>query len=606
VSDPQKKKELSSEMRILLASVLSMLVIFGWAKFLGPKLQPAQNPPATATQPAPQSPASTGYSPAPIVPSGSTAAAGKGPTALKEPLAQTAPVKTDTQERPIVVENDFYRVEFSNRGAVVKSWQLKRYKDDSKPQRILDVVHPEAAEQTGGWPFSLAMPDANFERAANSVLYSVTPAEGPLRAPTEVKFEYSDGHFVVTKTFHFDHSYTVTVDTAVAFDNIPLPHAIAWRGGFGDLTVHDPIPVEQVSILYSTGGKVQLLPHKKLDLLAPGGTAPRTSGNDYAGIEDRYFAAVFLPAGGAPPASVTAQYWKLEHAIQVEGKTAQEPVPEMAAGSTTIRQPGETAAGSGLFPPLSLRVYVGPKDYDDLKKMNPPLQALVEFGWLEIVAAPLFQSLKWLYKYIPNWGWAIIILTLVINMLLFPLRISSYRTAQKMQRIAPQVKQIQERYKKYSMRDPKKAEMNKEVMDLYKREGINPVGGCVPMLLQMPIWFGLNQAIRFAIELRHAPWINGWIADLSAKDPYYVLPVGVGASMYFVSKMTPMATADPSQQRMMKFMPIMMAGMFIVFPLSSGLALYILTSSVVGIGQQWYLNKTHPAPAPVKASRGKK
>jgi YidC/Oxa1 family membrane protein insertase len=189
-------------------------------------------------------------------------------------------------------------------------------------------------------------------------------------------------------------------------------------------------------------------------------------------------------------------------------------------------------------------------------------------------------------------------------MLLFPLRISSYKTTLKMQRVAPEIKSIQDRYKKYKLNDPKKAEMNKEVMAVYSREGINPVGGCFQMFLQMPIWFGLNTALRYAIELRHARWF-GWITDLSAKDPYYILPVVMGLSMYFVSKMTPMTATDPQQQAMMKIMPITMAGMFVVFPISSGLAVYILTSSLVGIGQQWWLNKTHPLPAAAKPARGK-
>jgi YidC/Oxa1 family membrane protein insertase len=274
----------------------------------------------------------------------------------------------------------------------------------------------------------------------------------------------------------------------------------------------------------------------------------------------------------------------------VEGQDALEPVPQVAAATSTQ--------------PMALRVYVGPKDYDDLKKMHPPLHGLISFGWLEFIAEPLFHGLKWLHSYIPKWGWAIVVLTLIINMLLFPLRISSYKTTLKMQRVAPEIKAIQEKYKKYSMRDPRKAEMNKEVMAIYSREGINPVGGCFQMFLQMPVWIGLNTALRYAIEMRHATWL--WVLDLSAKDPYYILPVLMGVSMYLVSKMTPMTSTDPQQQMMMKIMPVTMAGIFMISPISSGLAVYILTSSVVGIGQQWYLNRTHPVPTPAKPARGKK
>ena len=596
-------------MRILLASVLSILVIILWAKFLAPKppLNPTPQGPATTPSASPTT--------APIAPPGATPSQ-QGTLATKEGSksneaqqrmrAESAPQKSDTEERTTVVENDLYRIEFSNRGAVAKSWRLKKYTDDSKPPRVLDVVHPEAAQQTGGWPFSLAVSDPNFERAANTVLYEATPRESTLHSPNDLEFGYSDGHFVVTKRFHFDHSYTIQVDTTVTLDGIPLAHALAWRGGFGDLTVRDPAPVEQVTVFFSLNSKLQTLPYKKLNGPEPWGSGSFQRGNEYAGIEDRYFAAAFLPASNAPAGSISTQYWKVERTVQVEGRAAQEPVAEVAAGSTLWRQPNETSVGPGPFPPLSLRVYVGPKDYDDLKKMNPPLHALVQFGWMEFIADPIFHLLKWLHTYFPNWGWAIIALTFAINMLLFPLRISSYRTSLKMQRVAPEVKAIQERYKKYKMNDPRKAEMNKEVMAIYQREGINPVGGCLPMLLQFPIWFGLNAALRGTIELRHAPWV--WIRDLSSKDPYYILPVGVGVSMYLVSKMTPMATADPQQQAMMKFMPLMFAASFVIFPFSSGLALYILTSSVVGIGQQWWLNKTHPLPAPVqgKAARGKK
>jgi YidC/Oxa1 family membrane protein insertase len=300
---------------------------------------------------------------------------------------------------------------------------------------------------------------------------------------------------------------------------------------------------------------------------------------------------VFLPPTSAPPGSIEARYWKVFRTVQVEGKDTEEAVPQIQAATSTQ--------------PPALRVYVGPKDYDDLKRMNPPLHSLVNFGWLEFIADPLFHGLKWLHGYIPNWGWAIVVLTLVINMLLFPLRISSYRTTLKMQRVAPEIKQIQEKYKKYSMRDPRKAEMNKEVMAVYSREKINPVGGCFQMFLQMPIWFGLNTVLRYAIEMRHARWF-GWITDLSAKDPYYILPIVMGLSMYLVSKMTPMTTTDPQQQMMMKIMPVTMAGLFMISPISSGLAVYILTSSLVGILQQWWLNRTHPLPAVAIQAQGKK
>jgi YidC/Oxa1 family membrane protein insertase len=593
LSEPQKKFKLTHELRIVVASLLSLIVILLWAKFFGPKPPtnlPQSNRPAQ-TAPAPATPGSG--TPSAAAPSTNSAAGSRGTTTSMSGVAQAAiPPKSEAQERTIVVENDLYRVEFSNRGAVVKSWQLKKYTDDSKAPRILDLVHPDAAQQTGGWPFAVALNDEQQESAANSVLYQVSTPASNLRAPADAEFSWSDGHLEVTKRFHFDHTYVVRVETSAKFNGAPIVAGMSWLGGFGDLTVLNPAPIDTVSVFYSENGKLTTIMAKKLDGPEKWPHGVWQSGKDWTGIQDRYFTAVFLPPSGALPGTLEARYWKVFRTVQVDGKDTEEPVPQI-----------QTATSAQ---PLALRVYVGPKDYDELKKMNPPLHSLVNFGWLEFIADPLFHGLKWLHSYIPNWGWAIVVLTLVINMLLFPLRISSYRTTLKMQRVAPEIKQIQEKYKKYSMRDPRKAEMNKEVMAVYSREKINPVGGCFQMFLQMPIWFGLNTVLRFAIEMRHARWF-GWITDLSAKDPYYVLPIAMGLSMYVVSKMTPMTTTDPQQQMMMKIMPVTMAGLFMISPISSGLAVYILTSSLVGILQQWWLNRTHPLPAPAASqTQGKK
>jgi YidC/Oxa1 family membrane protein insertase len=575
------KDKFTPELRILVASLLSMVVILLWAKFFGPKPPVNQPQQAPAAQTAPATP---GNSAGPSA----TANNPSSPSTLSAASTPAAAPTAESQERTIVVENSLYRVEFSNRGAVVKSWQLKNYKDDSKPQKTLDLVHPQAAADTGGWPFALVFDNGDFAKLANSGLYKVSTDSNSLSAPADLKFTWSDGHLEVTKKFHFDHSYTVGVETAVTNNGTPVTAGLGWLGGFGDLTVTNPIPVETVFTFYSEGGKLSTFPHKKLDGPEKWGSV-WLGGKDFTGIEDRYFTAAFLPPL-TNPAPLEMRYWKVWHNIKVDGKDQAEPVPEIATATSTS--------------PMEMRVYVGPKDYDDLKAMHPPLNSLVQFGYLEFIADPLFHGLKWLHKYIPNWGWAIVVLTLVINMVLFPLRISSYKTTLKMQRVAPEIKAIQERYKKYKMNDPRKAEMNKEVMAVYSREGINPVGGCFQMFLQMPIWFGLNRALSYAIELRHTRWL--WVTDLASKDPYYILPVLVGVTMYLVSKMTPMTSTDPQQAQMLKLMPLTFSIMFVVFPFSSGLALYILTSSLVGIAQQWYLNRTHPLPAPAKPTRAKK
>ena len=592
MSEPQKDQGLRPELRILVASLLSMIVIVAWAKFFAPK-----TPPPTPQE---NKPAATASAVPGQAKPGATAGGVPAATSIAAAATAPVPVKTESQERTIVVENGLYRVEFSNRGGVVKSWLLKKYKDDAKPQRVLDLVHPDASQELGAWPLSVALSDNMLDYNANNGLYQATSKGSAvattLDAPAELEFSWSDGHLEVTKHFKFDNSYVVQTQVSAKLDGKPITAGLSWLGGFGDTTVQNPIPVETVSTVYDEGGKLNTFLHKKLEDQGKWGPALWQGGKDWAGIEDRYFTAVFLAPVGAPPGTIETRYWKTWHTIKTtnnDGKQEDkaEPVPQVAVATSAQ--------------PTNMRLFVGPKDYDDLKKMNPPLQSLVNFGWMEIVADPLFHTLKWLHNYIPNWGWAIVVLTLIANMLLFPLRISSYKTTMKMQRVGPEIKAIQEKYKKYKLNDPRKAEMNQEVMAVYSREGINPMGGCFQMLVQMPIWFGLNRALSSAIEMRHAPWF-GWITDLSARDPYYVLPVIMAGSMYLVSKMTPMTSTDPQQQMMMKFMPLTFAGMFVVFPISSGLAVYILTSSVVGIGQQWWLNRAHPVTAPVKGKNGKK
>ncbi len=564
-------KELSLERRALLAAVLSLAVIYGWGLLFKPP-QPPKPPQAHVQQPATQ--------PAEKPPASAT------PAAAQAAPAAPPQAKGATQEKTIVVENGLYRVELSNRGGVVRSWQLKKYKDDAKPPRTLDLVHRETAQQTGGWPFSIALEDPELEKQANTALFEVAPGAATLEVPAEIVFEWSDAHLAISKRLKFDRSYVVQLETSVTLDGRPLAHGVAWLGGFGDTTVY--MPAETVQVLASAGGKLESLPYKKLGTPDQPAQRLRQIGSfDYVGIEDRYFAAVFLPRSEPSAPRLTLTHWKLERDVVVDGKSQKEPVAQMAAGSAA---PG----------PLALRVYVGPKDLDELKKIAPPLTDLIQFGWLEFIAMPLFRLLEWIHRYVPNYGWAIILMTVVINMILFPLKVKSWRSMQKMQKVAPEMKAIQERYKKYSMRDPRKQQMNQEVMALYKREGINPMGGCLPTLLQMPIWFGLYRMLGVTIELRHAGWL-GWIRDLSAKDPYYILPVAAALTMYLMQKTTPVTTTDPTQQKMMQFMPLFLGVIF--FNVSSGLVIYVLSSNLVGMAQQWYLNRT--ASAQAQAPRGK-
>lgn len=549
-------KEMSEQVRVLLFVLLMLLILAVWSHFYKPPAAPPmQKPGQPAQQVAPQA------------------------TAKPQAAAVAAPVNPSviraSAEKTIVVESSLYRVQLTNRGGVVQSWKLKKYTDDQKPPHPLDLVNGDAAAQLG-WPFSLLLEDAQQKSQANLGLYQVTPDASNFSAPAEVTFHWSDSHLDVTKKLKFNQSYEVTVEAQVTLDGKLLPAGLAWRGGFGDKAVYKALQL--VNVFYKSGGKLTLLPYKKLGVSGNQSQPFLQSGPmEFLGIEDQYFTAAFLPDGG----DLALWHWTGQHEIVEDGKSDKEPEAEMAAGTASAA-------------PLRTRVYVGPKDLTLLGKEQPPLEELVQFGWTGIVAKPLFEVLKWLYRYIPNYGWAIVVLTLAINTLFFPLKMWSWRSMQRMQKVAPEIRAIQDRYKKYSMSDPRKRKMNEEVMEIYHREGINPMGSCLPMLAQMPIWWALWRVLNGAIELRHAPWM-GWIHDLSAKDPYYILPSVMAVTMYVMTKMTPTTTVDPAQQRMMSLMPLFFAAIF--FTLSSGLNLYMFTSNLVGMGQQWYLNRTSPLPA---------
>ena len=314
------KDKFTPELRILAASLLSMVVILLWAKYFGPK--PSVNPPQKnqATQSAPAIPGSTAGA--------TTANPGSAPSTVSAASVPAATATADSQERTIVVENKLYRVEFSNRGAVVKSWQLKEYKDDAKPPQVLDVVHPAASAETGGWPFALVFDDPQLGNLANTGLYKISSDAKSLDAPADVTFTWSDGHLQVVKKFHFDHSYIVNVETSVTNNGNPVMAGLAWLGGFGDLTVTNPIPVETEFVFYDEAGKLTTFPHKKLKSAEEFGNIWQ-GGKSWTGIEDRYFAAAFLPSLTAP-APLQVRYWKAWRNIKVDGKDQAEPVPEVA------------------------------------------------------------------------------------------------------------------------------------------------------------------------------------------------------------------------------------------------------------------------------------
>jgi len=523
------------------------------------------------------------------------------PAAKKAAAEQAASKKEASSESETVIENDLYRIVFTNRGGQVKSWVLKKYKDkpDGNP---LELVNPVAAQKYG-YPLSLWTYDENLRNRLNSVLYVPSQAEtvvggekvavtgaakglelasNTLKAPAAIAFDYSDGNLTVHKSYKFDHSYVVEVQTSVELNEALVTAFPMWPAGFGDQTNGPQYALSQMAYQYDN--KIERLAIKKI---SGGGTLPGPL--HWAGVEDQYFAAVFIPQDPQSAALLT-----LRHSIEIP----HDPTDPNNKQIDKVEALG--AAVGSLRGPSAVRMYVGPKSLPDLEAVqvpgitgtDPDLRGIVDFGWLGIIARPLFLWLKWTYNHIVhNWGWAIAIQTIIINLALLPLRLTQMKSMLKMQRVAPQIKAIQEKYKKYSLRDPRKAEMNQEVSALYKKEGVNPAGGCLPLLIQMPFLFAYYRMLGVAIDLRHASWL--WVKDLSSPEqlPIHVLPIIVIVSMLIMQRMTPQAGMDPAQQKMMN---IMMPGMLgvISWNLAAGLCLYWSMGNLIGIVQQMAMNRT--------------
>jgi YidC/Oxa1 family membrane protein insertase len=305
------------------------------------------------------------------------------------------------------------------------------------------------------------------------------------------------------------------------------------------------------------------------------------SGNfSFEGLADTYFAAVFLPEGSAATQQIT---------FSDTVPTPLEPKPMPFAGVAV------GGAGANRF-----ELFVGPKDLDLLKRVNPKLEQVVDFGWFGFLAKPLFLIVNWFNDaFVHNFGWSIVVVTIVINMILFPLKLSNMKSMRKMQALKPQIDAINDKYKNIGLRDPRKADQNQEVMALYKKHGVNPMGGCFPMLLQLPFFFAFYKVFTVSVEMRGAPWL--WVSDLSQPEhlAIKILPIILIASQFLMQKMTPQANVDPSQQKMMQFMPLIFGFMFYNF--ASGLVLYYLTSNLVGMGQQWFFNHTAAADSAAKS-----
>jgi YidC/Oxa1 family membrane protein insertase len=491
-------------------------------------------------------------------------------------------------EQQTIVENELYRITFSNKGAQVVHWILKRYKDDAG--HPLDLVNQPAAKQAG-FPLSLYVYDAGLRSRLTQALY-VPSSEGAVTvnssAPTEVSFDYANAGLHVHKSFRFDQSYVIHASAEVTMNGAPIQALLSWPAALGDDVTALLYNSEQID--FDQNGSTTHLAVKKIS-----GGNTLNGPFDWAGLSDLYFASVFLPDVPGSATVVT-----LHDQISVP-RDAKDPSSKFDTVPILGAAIGDRTAG-----PVSARLYAGPKALDVLKAIRaagpndnlaagvaptgPSLEPLVDFGFWSFLSKPLFLWLHWTYDHmVPNWGWSILILTLIINLAVLPLRITSMKSALKMQRIQPQVSAIREKYKKYKMGDPRQAEMNRELSVLYKEEGVNMFGGCLPTLIQFPLLIAFYSMLAKAIDLRQAHWM--WLPDLSRPDPLHILPVFFVISMFLVQWLTPAPGMDPTQRKMMAFMMPAMFG-FWTWTVASGLALYWAGGNIIGIIQQLAMNRS--------------
>ena len=566
------------ERRILIAVFLSFLVLYAYQALFVPPPPPPQT---TGSQAPPA---------APVTPSASEPSPRAPAPATNEPAPEPAPaaVVAETAERDIIVDTPTVSATLSNKGGRILRWQLKNYRDEQG--NPVDLV-PSALPPDQPTPFSLRVDDDAMTRRLNTALYRVVGAPGgrfdaTIGEPLVFEFEDASG-LRARKEFRFDPAnYLIRFSASVTAGGQELNPTVLWGPGLGDVgalssggSFFTGNYIQPPQAIYHRDGDVERIPVTSV------AQQPAHEGQfQFAGVDDHYFLAAAVNPGQA----------RLEYRpLALPGpQGAQRQL--LAQGFTFPR------------PPTDVRFFYGPKQFDLLQSIDtaqmpmgqPALVRAINFGMFGFLAVPLLGALQWIYSFVGNFGWAIVFLTVLINIVIFPLRHKSVVSMRKMQTIQPQIKAIQDRYAGLKVTDPARQKMNTEVMNLYREKGVNPASGCVPMLLQFPVLLAFYSMLSQSIELRGAEF-GFWIRDLSQPDPYYVIPILMAVTMFWQTKITP-TTADPAQQRVMLVMPLMFTVFFLRAP--SGLVINWFVSNLWAIGQQ-YFTSWLLGPPPASAVR---
>ena len=563
------------ERRLLLAVALSLVVLTAYSLLFAPAVPPPAASPTPVLSPAPAA-----ATPAP----GATPAAAPGTnppaeaaTAARGPATEAAAASVaDERERRIEVAASEYTVAFTNRGARLVSWTLSRYKDArGRPEEMVpaqsQALRPLDVE-TGDAAVDARLREALFRPSAESLSVSGD-------APQSLRFAFADGGLQAEKTITFQPRGLTAVQVSVRRGGQPLPVRLLWGPGIGNATPEEREVrgyAEPNGVALIAGGGVQQFTASKLP---PGGQP--LAGVRWVGVESHYFAALFVAPGGVGAAAVRA--------VTLSPRGEEKPLTEAVA-----------AVDASAAEPVQL--FVGAKDHQVLAHLGHQLERVVQVGdWIGPIVVALMGLLRWVHGHVGNWGWSIVLLTVLINLAMAPFRHYSIVNGLKMAKVSPEMKVIQERYRKVPLMDPRRQQMQEEMGALYAKHGMSMSSqmtvGCLPILLTMPFLFAFYRVLSVLVELRGAPFL--WISDLAQKDPLFITPVLMGVSMFAMQKMTPTAM-DPAQQRVMMLMPVMLAGMFLWAP--AGLNLYWLTSNLWSILQQWVeMRVLRPAEAPKPA-----
>jgi len=552
--------------RLILAFTLSAAVMILWTVLFPSKPEPAAPPKAPAATAAPATAA-----PAPAAAPTAVASPASGAPRVPVPPLAAAAEETVTVDRPL------YTAVVTNRGGALRSFVLKKYLDaKGKP---LDLVRHGSPYP--GVTLTLDTADPFLTRAAEA-LYVVERSEADGATTVRLHYREADGSGIV-RTWVFRSEYQVA--TKVEREGGPgLPVALVLGPGIGNPSAEElanQYTKPGTAFALSAGGSVTNKPRGDLkEALALG------TGLVAAGIEDIYFVTAFLPGTGA---SATLRPVTLAAAPAATGSPAADDAENVAVLS---------AAGT-----LDADLFLGPKEIAVLEKVRPGLDKLIDYGWFALLVKPLLWTLKGIQSVVKNWGVAIVLITVLIKILLYPLTHKQLVSMKKMGALQPKMEAIRAKYATKIKNDPgARLKMNEETMALYKQEGVNPAGGCLPLLLQMPILIAFYNLLSHAIELRHAPFML-WITDLSVKDPYYVTPILMTLTMWIQQQMTP-PTGDATMRRVMNLMPFLMGFFFKDVP--AGLVLYWLVQNVLTIIQQMLLNRfTDLGPASMQKAAGK-